>query len=705
MTHFKLSGKVEPSKEYWWVTDETKAMLNKGYLLKGESVKNAVRRITTHASNLLGKPELQPLFEKCIARGWWSFSSPVWANMGAPRALPISCHGVYIPDTLVGIILKGSEIALQNGLGGGTSGYFGSLRERGAEIKDNGETNGPVAFMRRQDTDVEVISQGGIRRGAFAGYIDIDHPDILEFLRIKDIGNPIQNLFTGVCIPDYWMKEMEAGDKDKRNIWAKVLESRQQKGIPYLFFSDNVNNNKPEIYKALDKKIHASNLCVAGFTEILTDKGEIIIGHNEGRTVNVWNGHEYSEVTIMHTGSGKTLTRVEVACEHNNTRFGAYLDCTAEHKWYLKDGTETRTSELEVGQELLDLTTPDGFIRTYKITSIEVLEGVHETFCFTEPKRHLGVFNGILTGQCSEIALSSDEYESFVCCLSSMNLDLFDEWEDTDAVRLMTYFLDAVITDFINKTEDMPIIQASRRFALQQRAIGIGVLGYHSYLQRNMIPFESMQAKFFNTRAFKHIQKQSKEASKELAEIYGPAPIFDEPRAENLEKFRNVTTMAVAPTTSSSSILGQVSPGIEPFNSNYYKVGLAKGEFMRKNRDLIKLLKAKNQDTPEVWREIMINGGSVQGLKFLTQDEKDVFKTFREISQNEILNQAIARQGFIDQAQSLNVNIPSSIPLKEVNKLYMDYWRNGGKTLYYQRSQSVAKELATNLVNCSSCEA
>lgn len=220
-----------------------------------------------------------------------------------------------------------------------------------------------------------------------------------------------------------------------------------------------------------------------------------------------------------------------------------------------------------------------------------------------------------------------------------------------------------------------------------------------------MIPFESMEAKYFNTEAFSLIQREAVKASKELAKIYGPAPIFLEEGAEMVEPMRNTTVTAIAPTTSSSSILGQVSAGIEPFSSNYYKAGLAKGNFMRKNKYLEKLLEEKGKNTQDVWTTIMMDGGSVQKLEFLTEEEKAVFKTFKEISQVEILNQAISRQRYICQSQSLNVNIPAAMPLKEVNKMYIDFWENGGKTLYYQRSQSVAKELVSNLVSCSSCEA
>lgn len=398
------------------------------------------------------------------------------------------------------------------------------------------------------------------RRGAFAAYLDIDHPDFEEFLQIRDIGNPIQNLFTGACIPDYWMQEMVDGDMEKRRIWAKVLESRQQKGMPYLFFTDNVNKNKPQVYK--DKKL-----------------------------------------TISHSNL------------------------------------------------------------------------------------------------CSEIALPDGVDESFVCCLSSLNLELYDEWKNTDTVKLAIYFLDAVMSEFIENSAGIPGLEAVNKFARRHRSLGLGVLGYASYLQKNNIPFESMEAKTFNAKVFKEIESKARKASKELAKVYG------EPELLKGYGLRNTTLMAIAPTTSSSAILGQTSPGVEPFASNYYKAGLAKGNFMRKNKYLEAKLEELGKNTEEVWRDIMLNRGSVQHLDFLDDHTKAVFRTFKEISQREIITQAVQRQRYIDQAQSINLNIPPDIPLKDVNALYIYAWQSGLKTLYYQRSESVAKNMAMNFNNCISCEA
>jgi ribonucleoside-diphosphate reductase alpha chain len=555
-----MVAKKQTRERLWWLNEESQQILNRGYLLKGETVKTAIERVANAAAKRLYKPELAERFIEIVERGWMSLSSPIWANMGTERGLPISCFNVHVPDDIEGITHKLGEVIMQTKIGGGTSGYFGELRERGSAVTDNGKSSGAVSFMKLFDTAMDTISQGGVRRGAFAAYLDIDHSDIKEFLDIKNIGNPIQNLFFGVCVPDYWMQEMIDGDMEKREIWAKVLESRQQKGLPYIFFTDNVNRFKPDVY--IDKKmtIHASNLC-------------------------------------------------------------------------------------------------------------------------------------------SEIALPSNSEESFVCCLSSMNLELYDEWKDTDAVQMAIFFLDAVMQEFIVKTEGNHYLASANRFAKRHRALGLGVMGWHSYLQKNMIPFESMEAKQLTNEIFKLMQKKSMEASKALANIYGePDVLKDYGR-------RNTTLLAIAPTTSSSAILGQTSPGIEPFSSNYYKAGLSKGNFMRKNKYLKELLAEKNMDTEETWRSIMLNQGSVQHLEGLTESEKAIFKTFKETSQLEIIQQASIRQKYIDQAQSLNLNIPHNLAVRDVNQLLIEAWKLGVKTLYYQRSQSVSKEFVSNIVSCTSCEA
>jgi ribonucleoside-diphosphate reductase alpha chain len=300
---------------------------------------------------------------------------------------------------------------------------------------------------------------------------------------------------------------------------------------------------------------------------------------------------------------------------------------------------------------------------------------------------------------CNEIYLSNGPDESFVCNLSSINLERWDELKDTDAVETLVYFLDAVMTEFINKTEGVAYMEAPRKFAINQRALGVGVLGYHTYLQSKGIPFEGMDAQTENISIFSTLRQKCDAASTELAKLFGTPPLLKG------YKRRNTTTMAVAPTTSSSFILGQVSPSIEPLNSNYFVKDLAKGKFTYKNPELLKLLKSKNLNTAEVWKDILIHGGSVQHLEQLSAEEKAVYKTFGEISQKEIIIQASQRQKYIDQGQSLNLMIAPKAKPKEVNELMIFAWELGIKGLYYQRSANPSQELARSITSCTTCEA
>ena len=547
-------------EKYYWLNEDSRTFLERGYLSKEIKPEGRVVEIAKAAEKELGVKDFADKFEDYMSRGWFSLSSPIWANYGLERGLPISCFGSYVGDTMESILTKQAEVGMMTKMGGGTSGYFGDLRKRGAKISSGGKSNGPVHFMELFETVTNVVSQSNVRRGSFAGYIPIDHADILEFLQIRDDGHPIQNMSIGVTISNKWMSDMIDGDKEKRKVWGKVIQKRFESGYPYIFFEDTVNENAPEVYKDKDLKIHASNLC-------------------------------------------------------------------------------------------------------------------------------------------SEIALHSNEDESFVCNLSSMNLLHYDEWKGTDAVEILTFFLDAVMSEFIRKTEGNTFLQPARNFAMRQRALGIGVLGWHSYLQKKNIAFESFEAKQINSDIWSFIKRESHAASAILAEMYG------EPELLQGYGVRNVTTMAVAPTTSSSFILGQVSPSVEPLNSNYFVKDLAKGKFTYKNPYLIRVLEDYGKNDAETWKSILVNGGSVQHLDFLSDHEKDVFKTFGEISQKEIIIQAAIRQKHIDQAQSINLMIHPSTPPKDVNKLIIFAWEQGVKTLYYHRGTNPSQELSRNILNCSSCEA
>ena len=554
-----MINNTQNQDKYYWLNKDSRKFLEGGYLEPGTTPEQRIRQIAENAENILNIKGFANKFENYSSRGFYSLSTPVWTNFGNKRGLPVSCFGSYCEDRMESILSKVAEVGTMSKMGGGTSAYFGGLRERGSKISVGGESSGPVHFMELFSTIADVISQGSARRGSFAAYLPVEHPDIEEFLQIRSAGHAIQNMSIGVTITDKWMQEMIDGDKSNRKIWGLIIKKRFETGYPYIQFTDTVNNNAPKAYKDKGLKINNSNLC-------------------------------------------------------------------------------------------------------------------------------------------SEIALSNSADESFVCVLSSINLLHWDEIKETDAVETMVYFLDAVSEEFIRKTDGVKFMEASHKFAKNQRALGVGVLGWHSYLQSKMIAFESMEAKFLNNSIFKTIKEKSDKATEELAKALG------EPDLLKGYGRRNVTTLAVAPTTSSSFILGQVSQSIEPLNSNYFVNKLAKGSFTYKNPYLKDLLKEKGKHDDEVWKSILVKGGSVQHLNFLTQDEKDVFKTFGELSQKEIVIQASTRQKYIDQSQSLNIMVPPSTPAKDVSTLLIDGWKMGVKTFYYQRSSSPSQELSRSILACKSCE-
>ena len=545
--------------DFEWLNEDSRLFLQRGYLLEGTTALDRIRFIAEHAERKLGIEGYADKFYQYMGRGYFSLSSPIWSNFGLDRGLPISCFGSYIGDSIHEIMVTTAEVGMMSKIGGGTSAYFGDIRPRGSAIKNNGKSDGSFNFSKLFDTVIDVISQGTSRKGQFAGYIDIEHGDIDEWLDIHTEGNPIQLMYYGVCVGHDWLESMKAGDPYKRQLWAKLLQRKTETGIPYLFFKDNANAGRPDVYKDKNMTVHASNLC-------------------------------------------------------------------------------------------------------------------------------------------TEIMLPSSSDESFVCCLSSMNLLYFDEWKDTDAPEVLTYFLDVVMSEFIEKSKDMPFLERANRFATRHRALGLGVLGWHSYLQANNIAFDSFQAMQKNSLIFKTLQEKTLKASQELAKRFG------EPEILKGYGRRNTTLMSIAPTKSSSFILGSVSPSVEPFKSNYYVKDLAKIKTVYKNPFLEKLLQEKGLDTEEIWESILHNDGSVQHLEQLTDEEKEVFKTFSEISQLSVIQQAAQRQKYIDQGQSINIMVHPATPARDLNQLYLTAEELGLKSIYYQYSMSAAQVFNRNLLSCSSCE-
>lgn len=546
-------------EKYYWLNDDSRKFLERGYLEEGQSPVDRIKCIADAAEKILQIEGFSEKFQHYMSLGYYALSTPVWMNFGNERGLGISCFNSHVDDSIEDFLIKQAEVGMMTKLGGGTSGYFGNIRPRGSKIKGGGIAEGAVRCMELFDTVTGIVSQGSARRGHFAAYLPIDHDDFYEFMKIRSEGNAIQEMSIGVTIPEGWMRSMIDGDKEKRKRWTEVIKKRTETGYPYIFFSDNANNNKPQVYKDKNYKINSSNMC-------------------------------------------------------------------------------------------------------------------------------------------TEIFLPSTKEESFVCCLSTINLLWWDEIKETDAVETMVMFLDAVMSEFIEKTKDNRLMEAPHRFAKNHRALGMGVLGYHSYLQSKMIAWESIEAHLENIAIFSEIRKRADKASEKLAEMFG------EPEVLKGYGRRNTTTLSLPPTTSSSFILGQVSPSIEPLNSNYFVKNLAKGKFTYKNPKLIEILDKKGKNTPEVWKSILVHGGSVLHLDFLTDHEKDVFKTFAELSQKEVITHVVERQQWIDQGQSTNVMIPAGTKVKEINELYIYAYEKGALSLYYQRSSNPSQDLARSIMTCKSCE-
>ena len=386
--------KQENDNSFDWLNKESRHFLQAGYLSPGVTAEERILEIAYRAEEILGIEGFAQKFFGYMSRGFYSLASPVWSNFGKERGLPISCFGSHISDDIGNILYTQSEVGMMSKLGGGTSGYFGKIRHRGAPIKNNGEASGAVHIMRLFESMVDVVSQGSVRRGRFSPYLPIDHPDIKEFLEIGTEGNPIQELTHGVTVTNEWMQEMIEGDTEKRTTWARVLQSRGEMGYPYVFFTDNANNKAADVYQDKKLPIYASNLC-------------------------------------------------------------------------------------------------------------------------------------------TEIMLPSNDRWSFVCVLSSINLYKYDEWKDTDAVQTMVYFLDSLITEFLEKLEayrdsadledrqTFMFMEKAYNFDKEHRALGMGVLGWHSLLQSKRLAFDSQEAYNLNVEIFKTIKQRSYKASEELAEKFG----------------------------------------------------------------------------------------------------------------------------------------------------------------------------------------
>ena len=558
---------TDPSRDAL-LTDFGKETLKDRYLLPGESYQDLFARVASAYAD--DQDHAQRVYEY-ISKLWFMPATPVLSNGGTGRGLPISCYLNSVSDSLNGIVDTWNENVWLASKGGGIGTYWGNVRGIGEPVGLNGKTSGIIPFVRVMDSLTLAISQGSLRRGSAACYLDVSHPEIEEFLEIRkpsgDFNRKALNLHHGVLVTDAFMEAVRNGDEfilrsprdqtergkvDARSLFQKLVETRLATGEPYIIFIDQVNRSMPKHHRDLGLKVTTSNLC--------------------------------SEITL-----------------------------------------------------------PTG-------------------------KDHLGA------------------ERTAVCCLSSLALETWDEWNgDKDFIEDVMRFLDNVLSDYIARAPDE---MARAKYSCErERSVGLGVMGFHSFLQARGLPFEGAMAKSWNLKIFKHIRAQVDEASMMLAQERGPCP--DAADMGVMERFS--CKMAIAPTASISIICGGTSACIEPIPANIYTHKTLSGSWSIKNPYLEKLLAEKSKDSANVWNSILEQGGSVQHLDFLTQDEKDTYKTSFEIDQRWLLELSADRTPFIDQAQSLNLFIPADVDKWDLMMLHFRAWELGIKSLYYLRSKSVQR--------------
>ena len=674
----------------------------KGNLCReGETVAEAYAR----AANRWGtdKKHAQRLYDYA-AKGWFMFASPVISNATLPnevmKSLPISCYLGVVDDTREGLIDNNTEISWLEVSGGGVGGGWGLVRAA------CDKSDGVIPHMHIIDALMTGYAQGPKRRGSYAAYLPVSHPDIVEF---TDIKNPTggealrkchsRGFHTAVCITDDFMKAViedkpweliDPHYNDVRDVisarwlWEKILEARMRIGEPYLFFIDEANRALPLTQRTKGLKIHSSNLCVSGDTEILTINGYKKISELAGQNVELWNGREFSLSRVEKT-SDKAKTR---KIEFSNM---SVLWVTDEHKFYVeKNGVETekRAKDLKSGEIISHYSMPEGYSEYHFVTVLENGSETREeaTFCANEPKRHRIVLNGIETGNCNEITLPTSHDRTAVCCLSSVNAEKHNEWKNnTQFIPDLIEMLDNVLQGFIDNALNIsPAFHKAVNSAAAERALGLGLMGLHSLFQKNNMAFESIEAVDLGEAITRKMKREAVACSRRLALVRG------EPEDMKGTGLRNSCLLAFAPNATSSIAL-HTSPATEPWNGNAFVQGTINGSFPVRNKYLEEVLESYGQNNDTTWRSIVRSEGSVQHLDFLSEHHKAVFRTAFEIDQNWIILHASKRQQHICQSQSINLFFRPDVDRAYLGQVHMRAWGMNLKGLYYCRSKSVGR--------------
>ena len=526
---------------------------------------------------------------------WFMFATPVLSNGGTQRGLPISCFLNYVEDSREGITGHYTENAYLSSFGGGIGGSWSDVRSQGTKTSKGSESTGVMPFVKVVDSEMLAFSQGVTRRGSYASYLHISHPEIQEFLDMRkptggDTNRKCLNLHHGIVIPDKFMEIIHRATKEDgfddswelidphsgevksvvsaRTLWVKLLQNRMETGEPYLMYEDAVNADLPQFQKDKGMRVHHSNLC-------------------------------------------------------------------------------------------------------------------------------------------SEITLATDEERTAVCCLSSVNLEYYDEWKKVPAfIPDLIRMLDNVLESFINNAPSQ--LERARFSAMRERSLGLGAMGFHAYLQKNSVSFESPIASAINYEVFNSIKSQAQNTSEQLAVERGACPDDDSCSV------RNAHLLAIAPNASSSIICGNTSPSIEPYRANAYTQKTKSGSYLMKNKFLEEVLETYDSNNENTWKSIVTNKGSVQHLEFLSEEEREIFKTAVEINQSWVIEHAAQRQEFICQSQSVNLFFPPDVNKGELHNIHMLAWAKNMKTLYYLRSEAISRadnvsnkikrEIIFEQADCLSCE-
>lgn len=538
-----------------WLTTGGYQLVKEKYLYETDSLRDTYSRIARTAARHTDDPGYwYERFNEVMWKGWLACSTPVLSNMGTIKGMPVSCSGGYIDDSIEGFYEAYKEAAVLTKNGFGTSGYLGDIRPRGSKIRTGGKASGTLPIIKHFVQDMRDVAQGSSRRGAWAGYLPIDHPDFNEV--IDYVEHHPDDLNIGWVVSDSFIDSLGRNDPDSICRYQRSLKVKAVTGKGYYFFVDKVNRANPKMYKDLGLEVKASNLC-------------------------------------------------------------------------------------------------------------------------------------------TEIALHSDINHTFTCVLSSMNLEKYDEWKNTDAVYVSTIFLDCVCSEFLSIAKNVPSLEPAVLATSKSRALGLGALGFHTYLQNHSIPFESFEAHLINIEIFKSIRNEAERATKWMAEQWG------EPEWCIGYGRRNTHLLAVAPNTSSALICGGVSQGIEPVVANLYNQPTSAGEIYRVNPIFLDFAKQRGRWSEALVAELVSSEGSVQGLPWLTDHEKLVFKTAYEIDQSSIIRMAAARQPFIDQAQSINLFFDADEDEEYISQIHKDAFMNENiKSLYYMRTKAGVQASKNECIAC-----